>query len=248
MPGGPSITDFLSDREIEHAMDATHIFVDSQGKKRYACLEDRDSDLDELSRVVANNREENVQIQEILTPTYGLHFEMKIYNGDRSNLQSLVKAMTQAMLNGPSTMQPGIWNLTVMKTWIYAMSFKDNGEDCLYAQVTYPEVTVTKKQHAVCYKMLQNKLADSKDIVDITKRNSEMNVFQKMVRPIDERNSVPIAMPLTMQHVENSTSPVDSLKPMFCVSISASSVKKGAPQRSNAELGDRRAEAQGPQC
>merc|ERR1719379_2159636 len=143
--------------------------------------------------------------------------------------------MTQQMINGPSAVQPGIWNLTSIKTWLYVGSFEARGESGLFAQVVYPEITVTKKQHAVCYKMLERKLGELKEIQGVIRKNSEMNVVLKMVKPIDERTAMTtIAVPMTIQHVENATSKGDRLKPLFCVNITASSVKKETVQDTSA--------------
>jgi len=141
-----------------------------------------------------------------------------------------VKSMTQAMLNGPSSSQPGIWGMTTMKSYLFAQTYvdKSTNEQFIYAQVVYPEVTVSRHQHSVCYAMLKNKLPDIKDIQDIMRKDSEKNVFAKMVKEVSARGGRPdpVTVPLTMHGVANVDAAWEKLRPLFCVHISASSVTK----------------------
>ena len=66
---------------------------------RFAGLEDRKTreqdEFQDLAKHVGRYQDERVKVLEFLSPTFTLHFEITIYNGERSNLQSLVKSMTQ---------------------------------------------------------------------------------------------------------------------------------------------------------
>ena len=139
-----STTAFLQDRQLDHALDATHRFETGfefgfQRKKAfYAGLDDRKTreqdEFQDLAKHVGRYQDERVKVLEFLSPTFTLHFEITIYNGERSNLQSLVKSMTQAMIGSGSGMD-GIWKMPEMKTFLYCMTFKtEAGEDGIYAQ------------------------------------------------------------------------------------------------------------------
>ena len=114
---------FLQDRQLDHATDATHRFEynkDTRNKAFFAGLEDRKTreqdEFKDLAKHVGRYQEERVKVLEFLSPTFTLHFEITIYNGERSNLQSLVKSMTQAMIGSGSGMD-GIWKMPEMKTY-----------------------------------------------------------------------------------------------------------------------------------
>ena len=136
-----STTAFLQDRQLDHASDATHRFEynkDTRNKAFFAGLVDRrtreQDEFQDLANHVGRYQDERVKVQEFLSPTFTLHFEITIYNGERSNLQSLVKSMTQAMIGGTSGMD-GIWKMPEMKTLLYCMNFKtEAGEEGIYAQ------------------------------------------------------------------------------------------------------------------
>ena len=177
--GYDSTTAFLQDRQLDHATDATHRFETGTGKMFAGLVDRRTREQDEfqdLANHVGRYQDERVKVMEFLSPTFTLHFEITIYNGERSNLQSLVKSMTQAMIGGESGMD-GIWKMPEMKTFLYSMNFKtEAGEDGIYAQVVYPDVTVSKHQHTACLRMLRNKLGELKEVQEIVRKAPERNV------------------------------------------------------------------------
>ena len=225
---------FLQDRQLDHALDATHRFETGfefgfQRKKAfYAGLDDRKTreqdEFQDLANHVGRYQEERVKVLEFLSPTFTLHFEITIYNGERSNLQSLVKSMTQAMIGGTSGMD-GIWKMPEMKTFLYCMTFKTEGgeEEGLYAQVVYPDVTVSKHQHTTCLVMLRNKLGELKEVQEIVRKAPERNSLYQMLKQITNTNA-PVPVPLTMHSVDNG--PEERLRPLFCVNISQNGVHK----------------------
>ena len=98
---------FLQDRQLDHATDATHRFETATGGEKFAALVDIG-----LAQYVGNYQDESVKVQEFLSPTFALHFGITIFNGEQSNLQSLVKAMTQLMIGGGSgTDDSGVWRV-----------------------------------------------------------------------------------------------------------------------------------------
>ena len=158
---------FLQDRQLDHATDATHRFEynkDTRNKAFFAGLEDRrtreQDEFQDLAKHVGRYQDERVKVLEFLSLTFTLHFEITIYKGERSDLQSLVKAMTQEMLGGTKEVLAensggksgtgGIWKMRELRTFLYAMPFKTEAGDVgIYAQAVYPDVTVSKHQHTV---------------------------------------------------------------------------------------------------
>ena len=229
-----STTAFLMDRQLDHATDATHRFETGfesgfQRKKAFfAGLDDRrtreQDEFQDLAKHVGRYQDERVKVLEFLSPTFTLHFEITIYNGERSNLQSLVKSMTQAMIGGESGMD-GIWKMPEMKTFLYCMSFKTEAgeEEGIYAQVVYPDVTVSKHQHTACLVMLRNKLGELKEVQEIVRKAPERNAPHQLLKQITNTNA-PVPVPLTMHSVDNG--PEERLRPLFCVNISQNKVHK----------------------
>jgi hypothetical protein len=221
-----SLEAFLKDRQLDHATDATHRFETGTGKM-FAGLEDRKTreqdEFQDLAKHVGLYQNERVKVLEFLSPTFTLHFEITIYNGERSNLQSLVKSMTQAML-GSGSGTDGIWKMAEMKTYLYCMPFKtEAGEEGIYAQVVYPDVTVSKHQHTACLRLLRNKLGELKDVQEIVRKAPERNAPHQLLTEITNTNA-PVPVPLTMHSVDNG--PEDRIRPLFCVNISQNGVHK----------------------
>ena len=73
-----------------------------EGDKFAAIVDERTPEQDEFKQLAqcmcaGKDSDEEVKIQELLTRTFVLHFEITIYNVQRKHLQAIVKAMTQAM-------------------------------------------------------------------------------------------------------------------------------------------------------
>ena len=208
-------------------------------KPMFAGLEDRrtreQDEFQDLAKHVGRYQDERVKVLEFLSVTFTLHFEITIYKGERSDLQSLVKAMTQEMLGGTKEMLAensggksgtgGIWKMRELRTFLYAMPFKTEAGDVgIYAQAVYPDVTVSKHQHMACLRLLTMKLPELKLVQDLMRRMSgDHNHPHFMLKRTGDPNA-PVPVPLTMHSVGNG--PPDRLRPLFCVTISLNGVHK----------------------
>ena len=104
------------------------------------------------------------------------------------------------------------------------MNFKtEAGEHGIYAQVVYPDVTVSKHQHTACLVMLRNKLGELKEVQEIVRKAPERNDLYQLLKQITNTNA-PVPVPLTMHSVDNG--PEERLRPLFCVNISQNKVHK----------------------
>jgi hypothetical protein len=157
---------------------------------------------------------EQVTIRESLSETYALHFELTIFNGVRTDLQLLVKALTQQMTDY------NIWEKDELGLFIYAMPFLTSANVYgLYAQVIYPEITVSRRQHEAAHTFLTGRLPNLQVIQDIMEKHPELNVIQRMIGP--PRDEVPV--PVAMHSVDDG--PSARLMPLFCVIIDSYAVR-----------------------